>query len=425
MNAVVSRLDNGFTVATDTMPGLKSVAIALYVRAGSRNERPEQNGIAHFLEHMAFKGTATRTASEIAMTIENVGGTLNAYTSRDRTAYTVRLLSEDTDLAIGLLADIVLNSTFATEEIERERKVILNEIHQYRDYPEEVVMEELQRMLYPDQSFGRPIIGTTDHVSAFGREDLKGFVAEHYQPDRMILVAAGDVDHARLEGLARRHFGNLARGTAPAPELPRYVGGEYRQNKRVEQTQFVLAFEAPHLRSEMEIPALAWSVIMGYGSSSRLFAELREKRGLCYSISAGYMPALETGTMIIHASTRKEDLRELAECCIDEIRRSGEDLDEEEVRRARTQVRVGILMGYESPFNRVERTGGMIANFDRVETIEETNERFQAVTREQIEAYIRDMTRHRDLSLALYGPLGRAPTRQALQKRLRAGPCWD
>ncbi len=420
MNAVVSRLDNGLTVATDTMPGLKSVAIALYVRAGSRNERPEQNGIAHFLEHMAFKGTATRTAAEIATTIENVGGSLNAYTSRDRTAYTVRVLTEDMDLAIGLVADIVLNSTFAPEEIERERKVILNEIHQYRDYPEEMVMEKLQRLLYPEQALGRPIIGTVEHVSAFGRTDLQGFVAEHYQPDRMILVAAGDVDHERLEGLARRYFGHLAGTPAPKLEVPRYVGGEFRQNKRVEQTQFVLAFEAPPLRSEMEIPALAWSVIMGYGSASRLFAEVREKRGLCYSISAGYVPALDTGTMIIHASTRKEDLQELAECCIDEIRRSAGDLDEEEVHRARTQVRVGILMGYESPFNRVERAGGMIANFGRVETIEETNERFQAVTRERIAAYIQETISERDLSLVLYGPLGRAPTRRALQKRLRA-----
>ncbi|MCY4260406.1 MAG: pitrilysin family protein [Rhodobacteraceae bacterium] len=425
MNAVVSRLANGFTVATDTMPGLKSVAIALYVKAGSRNERPEQNGIAHFLEHMAFKGTTTRSASDIARTIEDAGGSLNAYTSRDRTAYTVRILSEDTALAIELLADIVLNSTFAAEEIERERKVIVNEIHQYRDYPEEMVMEALQRMLYPDQAFGRPVIGTLEHVRGFGRGDLQGFIEEHYQPANMILVAAGDVDHARLLDLARGHFGHLDGVPVPPSEAPHFAGGESRQAKRVEQTQFVLAFEAPKLRSEMEIPALAWSVIMGYGSSSRLFDEVREKRGLCYSISAGYMPALETGTMIIHAATRREDLRELAECCIDEIRRSAMDLDEEEIRRARTQVRVGILMGYESPFNRVERAGGMIASFDRIETIEETNERFQAVTRDQIETYVRDMICNRDLSVALYGPLGRAPRRAALQARLRAGPCWD
>lgn len=419
MSPEIAVLDNGFTVATDEMSDLKSVAIALYVRAGSRHERPEQNGIAHFLEHMAFKGTEKRSASEISRTIENVGGYLNAYTSRDRTAYTVRVLSEDTELAVELLSDIVLNATFATEEIELERKVILNEIHQYRDYPEEVVFEELQRMVYPDQPFGRPIIGTEELVAGFGRSDLTGFVGEHYQPERMILAAAGGVELERLRDLAERYFGHLERGPEIVSSAPEYVCGEFRRNKRVEQTQFVMAFEAPELRAEKEIPALAYSVIMGGGSSSRLFAEARERRGLCYSISTQYMPSRDTGMMVIHASTRREDIRELAECCIDEIRKTARDLDDDEVQRARTQVRVGILMAYENPVNRVERLGGMIANFGRVETIDETSRRFEVVTRESIETYIRETIAERDLTLALYGPIRGAPTRNSMQKRLR------
>ena len=416
---MVTKLGNGFTVATDTMSDLKSVAIALYVRAGSRHEREDQNGIAHFLEHMAFKGTQRRSASDISRTIENVGGYLNAYTSRDRTAYTVRVLSGDIELAIELLSDIILNSRFAPEDIEMERKVILNEIHQYRDYPEDVVFEELQRMVYPDQPFGRPIIGTEELVRGYGRSDLRGFVGEHYRADRMILAAAGGVTNECLADMAEKYFGHMECSGGVVPKPSRFMGGEFRKNKRIEQTQFVLAFEAPALRGEMEIPALAYAMIMGGGSSSRLFVEAREKRGLCYSISTQFMPSVDTGMLIIHASTRRDDVRELAECCIDEIRKTADSLDDEEVTRARTQVRVGILMAYESPINRVERLGGMIANFGKVETIDETNRRFEAVTRDSIEHYIQDTIDNRDLSLALYGPIRGAPTRGSLQKRLR------
>ena len=419
MNAEVTRLDNGFTVATETMSDLKSVAIALYVQAGSRHERNDQGGIAHFLEHMAFKGTKTRTASQISNTIENVGGMLNAYTSRDKTAYLVRVLSEDIAIATELLADIILNSIYDPKEIDLERKVILNEIRQYRDYPEDVVFEELQKMVYPDQPFGRPIIGTADLVSNYSRNDLKGYISEHYHPNKMILAVAGGIKHDEVTQLAEKFFGNLESKKTTPFEASSYQSGEYRKHKEVEQTQFVMAFEGPRLRDKMEIPALAYSVIMGGGSSSRLFAEAREKRGLCYSISAQCMPFVDTGIFIVHASTRDTDIEQLALCCTNELRNAMSSITNEEVERARTQIKVGILMAYENPVSRVERLGGMIANFGYVESIDTTSKRFDEMNRDNIEEFASNIVNEQDVTLAVYGPIDGAPSRSDLQQRLR------
>ena len=226
----ITALPNGFRIVTEAMPGLGSAAVGVWVQAGARHERPEENGIAHFLEHMAFKGTEKRTALRIAEEIEDVGGYINAYTSRETTAYYARVLEADVPLAVDVVADIVLNPAFDPREIEIERHVILQEIGQTLDTPDDVIFDWLQEASYPDQALGRPILGPAERIAQYGGDDLRGFVSSHYGPGQMILAAAGAVDHERLVELAREHFGHLspllmppahARGHALGATTPR------------------------------------------------------------------------------------------------------------------------------------------------------------------------------------------------------------
>ncbi|HET7410286.1 MAG TPA: pitrilysin family protein, partial [Paracoccaceae bacterium] len=271
MTVRVDTLPNGFRIATERMPGLASAAIGVWVEAGSRHERADQNGIAHFLEHMAFKGTGRRSALRIAEEIEDVGGHLNAYTSRERTAYYARVLEADVPLALDIIADILRNSALDQREIEVERGVILQEIGQALDTPDDIIFDWLQETAFPDQPIGRAILGPTERIRAFARDDIAGFIGAHYRPDRMILSAAGAVDHDELVRMAERLFGDMPGGPVPVEERARYAGGERRVEKPLEQAHFALAFEAPGYRDDDYHAAQIAAVALGGGMSSRLF----------------------------------------------------------------------------------------------------------------------------------------------------------
>ena len=250
MTVELHTLANGFRIVTEHMPGLESASVGIWVGAGGRAEREDQNGIAHFLEHMAFKGTETRSALQIAEAIEDVGGYINAYTSREVTAYYARVLKNDVPLAVDVVADILLNPVFDPREIEVERGVILQEIGQANDTPDDVIFDWLQEASYPDQALGRTILGPPERVQAFTREDLARFVTEHYGPDQMILSAAGAVDHAALVKQAEALFGHLAPRHAELDSPARFGGGESRTVKSLEQAHFALALESPSSRAE-------------------------------------------------------------------------------------------------------------------------------------------------------------------------------
>ena len=421
MNAAISELPNGFRVATEHMPGLRSAAVGLYVSAGGRHERADQNGVSHFLEHMAFKGTAKRDAFQISETIEEVGGSLNAYTGREITAYIARVLESDVPLAVELIADIVLNSVYDPDDLDLERKVVLHEIGEIEDTPEEVVFEALQSTAYPGQPFGRTITGTAELVSGFGRDDLLRYVREHYRPDRMILAAAGAVEHDRVLECARGCFGPMAASARPDTEACRFRSGEFRREKDIELAQFALAFEAPCLRNERNFVARVYSVALGGGAASRLFTEAREKRGLCYSVSAHAAPSSDTGALVLHASTSEEALGDLARLCMDEVRRSADDLTEKEVDRARAQIRAGALMAYESPMFRTERLGNSLAVLGKVEDIDRTIERFEAVTVGMARDYAASLAeKSTESAFAWYGPVSEAPSGSELLGQLAA-----
>ena len=270
----VSTLPNGLRVVTRHMPGLHSAALGIWIGAGGRNERAEQNGIAHFLEHMAFKGTTSRTPLQIAEAIEDVGGYINAYTSRDVTAYYARVLEDDVDLAFDVISDIVLNPIFDGREIEVERGVILQEIGQALDTPDDIIFDWLQEAAYPDQPMGRTILGPAERVSRFDRQDLAGFVAENYGPGQMIVSAAGAVDHDRIVKLAEAAFGHLSPVIQPAREAARWQGLETRQVKPLEQAHFALALEGPGYLAPDFYAAQIFSSALGGGSSARPSASI-------------------------------------------------------------------------------------------------------------------------------------------------------
>ena len=420
MTTRIGTLPNGFRVATEHMPGLRSAALGLYLSVGARHERAEQNGVGHFLEHMAFKGTTTRSAFRISESIEEVGGSLNAYTGREVTAYIARVLEKDVPLAIELIADIVLNSIYDPGELELERHVILHEIGEIEDIPEEVVFEALQSTAYPMQSFGRSIAGTTELVSGFKRDDLIRFVREHYRPDRMVLAAAGSVEHEAVLEVADRYFGELDSAQRPGIESSRFENGEFRREKEMELAQYALAFEAPMLKDELNYASRIYAGVLGGGAASRLFTEAREKRGLCYSISAQAIPHSDTGMFVIHASTSEDNLGDLERLCIDEIRRSAEDLADKEVERTRAQIRAGSLMAFESPMFRIERLGNSLAILGEVEEIDKIIARFDAVNAENARNYARGLAEGTKSAIALYGPISAAPTGAELVERLAA-----
>lgn len=420
MTVQQTQLSNGFRIVTENMPSLKSASIGIWVNAGGRHERFEQNGIAHFLEHMAFKGTERRSALQIAEAIEDVGGYINAYTSREATAYYARVLQNDVPLALDVIGDIVLNPVFDPAEIEIERGVILQEIGQAADTPDDVIFDWLQEKSYHDQPLGRTILGPSERVSGFGREDLAGFVAEHYGPGQMILAAAGAVDHDALVKTAEALFGHMQPTPLLQVQPARFTGGEIRRDKTLEQVHFALALEGPGYRDDAIYTAQIYGSALGGGMSSRLFQEIREKRGLCYTIFAQAGAYDDTGTTTIYAGTSAAQIGELINVTIDEMKRAAENITPEEVARARAQMKAGLLMGLESPSNRAERLARLVQVWGHVPPLSDTVARIDAVTTGDVREFAETMAATAPAALALYGPIAGAPTLAELQDRRAA-----
>ncbi|WP_299141383.1 pitrilysin family protein [uncultured Tateyamaria sp.] len=420
MTTRTHQLSNGFRIVTEDMPGLASASIGIWVGAGARHEASDQNGIAHFLEHMAFKGTKRRSALEIAEAIEDVGGYINAYTSREVTAYYARVLQNDVPLALDVLADILLNPVFDQTEIETERGVILQEIGQALDTPDDVIFDWLQEQAYPEQPLGRTILGPSERVSAFGREDLSRFIGQHYGPEQMILSAAGAVDHDAIVRLAEELFGDLARRQQLEADTAQFSGGEIRQTKTLEQAHFALAFESPGYRDPNIYTAQIYASALGGGMSSRLFQEIREHRGLCYTIFAQAGAYADTGMTTIYAGTASDQIADLATITVDEMKRAADDMSEAEVARARVQMKAGLLMGLESPSNRAERLARLVQIWDRVPALDETVAMIDAVTVADVRAYAEHIAGTAPMAMALYGPVDHAPSRATLQERRAA-----
>ena len=392
------------------MPGLQSASLGVWIKAGGRHERLNENGIAHFLEHMAFKGTKTRSALQIAEMIEDVGGYINAYTSREVTAYYTRVLKEDVELSINILFDILQNSVFEEKEIEVERGVILQEIGQSLDTPDDVIFDWLQETSFPNQAIGRSILGPSNRVRGFSRRDLQGFIFEHYQPERMILSAAGGIDHEEIVRFAAASFGQLSSNTKSEKfGVAKFIGGEYRKQKDLEQAHMALAFESPSYRAEDIYTAQIYSVALGGGMSSRLFQEIRENHGLCYTIFAQTAAFSDTGMTTIYAGTSAEQLPDLMQLTFEELKRAADDISENELERSRAQMKAGMLMGLESASNRAERLARLVQIWGYVPELQDTVLKIESVTLKQLREFAEKIAWRAPLSLTLYGPIDRAP----------------
>ena len=412
-------LDNGMTVLTDDMPHLESASLGIWVKAGSRSETEAEHGISHMLEHMAFKGTATRNALDIASTIENVGGDLNAATSVEHTGYFARVLKEDVALAGDILSDILQNSQFEQGEIDREQQVIVQEIGAARDNPDDHVFDLFQQAAYPDQAIGRTILGTVESVNSFGSDEIRAYMDRNYVGDHMVLCAAGNVDHDALVDIANDRFHTLRRNGAPPPEKASYVGGEQRLVSDHEQAHIVLGMEGRAYNSDGFYAVQILASILGGGMSSRLFQEVREKRGLCYSVYAFHWAFADSGIFGVAASTGEEEVTDLVPVILDELRKATESISDEEVIRVRNQIRAGLLMSLESPSSRAGQLARQQILWGRPIPLQETTERINRITPNRVKEVARQIFDAGKVSLAGIGPVANLPDYRDIAARLK------
>ncbi len=375
----VTRLPSGLTVVTETMDRVETVSIGAYVATGTRNETEAENGASHFLEHMAFKGTERRSAAEIAEEVENVGGHINAYTAREQTAYYVKLLKEDLPLGADIIGDILTHSTFAPEELERERGVILQEIGQANDTPDDIIFDHFQLTAFPDQPMGRPTLGSEANIKRMERGQLTSYMHRHYAAGNTVVAAAGNLQHQTVVDLAREHFADLPSDMPTRFTAGTYKGGEFREARELDQVHIVLGFPAVSYADPDYYPALLLSTLLGGGMSSRLFQEIREKRGLVYSIYSFNAPFLDAGLFGIYAGTGEKEAAELVPVTLEELRHVQHGVREDELARARAQVKASLLMSLESTGSRCEQLARQIQVFGRTVPTAETVAKLNAV----------------------------------------------
>lgn len=408
-NIEITKLDNGMTIVTDRMEHLESAALGVWVKAGSRDETAKEHGIAHLLEHMAFKGTTSRTARDIATQIENVGGDVNAATSAETTSFYARVLKNDVPLAVDILADILNNSLFDEDELRREQHVILQEIGASHDNPEDVVFDSFQTMAFQGQALGRPIMGTPETVSSFSADNLRTYLSDHYHGPSMVLAASGNVDHDEIVKLAEKRFADFGATPTREPESCAYTGGESLMERPLQEAQIIMGFEgrAYHVRDFYASQVL--SMLLGGGMSSRLFQEVRENRGLCYSIYAFHQGYSDTGVFGVHAATEEADIPELIPVILQELQRAGEAISQEELDRARAQISAGLMMSMESPAARAGQIARQILLFGRPISSEELMERLGALTTERLRDLAARLLTQSTPTVAAIGPVGQVP----------------
>ncbi|HWW48780.1 MAG TPA: pitrilysin family protein [Xanthobacteraceae bacterium] len=381
MPVEITKLPSGLTVVTDTMPHLETAALGVWTGVGGRDEKENEHGISHLLEHMAFKGTANRNAREIVEAIEAVGGDLNAATSSESTAYYARVMKADVSLALDVLSDILANPIFDPDELAREKSVIVQEIGAAQDTPDDVVFEHLSELSYPDQPIGRSLLGTADTLDTFNDRMLHEYLTTHYRGPEMVVAAAGAVNHKQMVDEAVERFANFSAAPGPKPQRATFgQGGAKVVSRDLEQAHLTLALEGVPQSDPALFSLQAFSNVLGGGMSSRLFQEVREKRGLCYSIYTFHAPYTDTGFFGLYTGTDPNDAPEMMEVIIDIINESVETLTEAEIARSKAQMKAGLLMALESCSSRAEQLARHMLAYGRPLTVEEMVARIDGVT---------------------------------------------
>jgi predicted Zn-dependent peptidase len=382
MSVKLTKLPNGLRVVTDNMAHLETVSLGLWVGTGARHETDREHGISHLLEHMAFKGTRRRSAQQIAEEIEEVGGELNAATSMETTAYYARVLKGDEGVALGIIADILQNSAFGRPELEGERQVILQEIAATRDSPDDIGYDLLHDAAFPEQSVGRPILGTPESVSSLTGGDLKRFLGRRYGPGNMVISAAGSIRHENVVRHAEALFGGLTDEKRTTGERSaKYVGGVRVSEKPFEQSHLLIGFPSPSYRDDAFFTAQVFSGLFGGGMSSRLFQEVREKRGLCYAIYSSAWGLRDAGLFGIHAATGTGLMGQLIDVIGAELKRASDVPPTiAEMARSKAQLKAGLLMSLESSSARAEQLARNVLTHNRVLTNDELMKKVEDVT---------------------------------------------
>ena len=417
MNVRETTLPNGLRVATDAMTGVETTSVGIWVDVGARNETPELNGVSHMLEHMAFKGTGRRTARGIAEEIEAVGGHLNAFTSREQTAYVARVVADDAPLAVDILADILQHSAFEELELERERAVVIQEIGQTRDTPDDLVFDRLQEVAFPDQPLGRSILGTVERVAGFDRPTLRGYMGAHYRASGMVAAASGKVDHDAFVDLVERGFGELPGGDGGAFEAGRFRGGDWRERRDLEQVHLTLGFPGVPFDDDDFHAAHLLATVLGGGMSSRLFQEVREVRGLAYSIFSFSSSYMDCGLFGIYAGTGADEIEELVAVVCGQLGDVAAGIGEEELARARTQHKAGLKMALESSSARCEQVGRQILVYGRPIPVPELVGKIDAVEAAAVTRVAERIMKGAAPAVAAIGPIERLESHAAIAGR--------
>jgi predicted Zn-dependent peptidase len=417
MTYTLTTLSNGLRVATESLPGMESVTVAASVGVGARNERAEEGGLSHLLEHMAFKGTKRRSARAIAEEMDMVGGNMNAYTSLENTVYHTRILKNDVPLAVDMLADILQHSAFDKEELAREREVILQEIAMHYDTPDDLIFDHFSKTAYPDQPLGRSILGPAEQVSAYTQDDLAQYINKHYQASNMVVTAAGNVEHDAFVALVGEHFTGLSTTAHTPAEKADYKGGDSRTKRKLEQLHLMLGFEAISFHSKDYYVWQVLSMVLGGGMSSRLFQEVREKRGLAYTVQAFISAYADSGVFAIYAATGENKAAEMMPVICDEIMKLQLGIGEHELQRSKNQIKASLLMSRESSSSIAEWIGRHLLNYNRYKPAAEIAALIDAVTIEDIIRVSKSFAEKQNITLAALGPQKGLPEYAGIQEK--------
>ncbi len=387
MDSEITTLENGLRIITSTRPQLETVSLGIWVKTGSAYERKDNNGISHFLEHMSFKGTQKRTALDITEEIENVGGQSNAYTSREFTAYYAKMMKEDAELACDVLTDSLLNSTFPEEELVKERDVVIQEIKQTIDTPDDIIFDYFQETAFPNQALGRSILGPQNTVKSFTSDTLKSYIGSNYAAENTVVCAVGNITHQEFVNMVKARMGSYRPKTDFVFDQQEYKGGFFIEKRPIEQSHMIMGFSGVPYKSEKYYNVAILSTILGGGMSSRLFQEIREKRGLVYSVYTFTSSHSQAGLFGIYAGTEAKDIPVMVPVVIDEIKKiCNEQVSDKEFMRAKMQIKAGIKMGLESSSSTAEVLARQNLIYGRTLGIEEVMAKIDAVSKEDIRA---------------------------------------
>ena len=419
MTITASKLSNGIRVISQNMPNFSSVSLGIWAEVGSRNESESEQGISHLLEHMAFKGTKSRTAKEIAMEIENVGGDINAATSVERTSYFVRMLKNDIEIGISILSDIMQNSIFDSIELDKEKHVIFQELASYRDSPDDSVFENFQSAAYQGQAIGRSILGNRETLINIKSDDLMSYLNKFYHSNNLTIVATGSIDHNQLHNLCDMYFMPIQAGNTPLTVKAEYKPSQIRESRDIEQAHIIYAFEGCSYHDDDLYVAHLFSNILGGGMSSRLFQNIRENRGLAYSVFSFSSSYKDTGIFGIYSATSPDKVNEYSEAVANEILNSEKSITDQEIDKAKKQLKAGLLMSSESPVARMNQIARQISIYDRVINISETLDRIDSIEKEHITNFVSETFKPKKLTISALGAISKLSDQDAIQKFYR------